>query len=92
MTITLDLKPEEERGLREEAARQGTTLDEFAQQALMDKMISDLKNQRIPQSLNELRPRTPLPPGKTIKDMLPIEPWPGDETDEELQAALKAMG
>ncbi len=27
----------------------------------------------------------------TIHDLLPREPWPGNETDEELLAALKAM-
>lgn len=47
---------------------------------------------RVPQSLSELKPRVQPPPGKTIRDMFPKEPWPGDETDEELLAALKAMG
>ena len=91
MTITLDLPPGMEAALEEEAARQGLTLDSFARQAVQEQ-IDDLKNRRIPQSLDEIKPRTPLPPGKTIKDMLPTEPWPGDETIEELLAALKAMG
>lgn len=91
MTITLDLKPEEEQELREEAGRQGATLDDFAQQALMEKLIAGLKNRRIPQSLDEIKPRRLPPPGKTAMEMI-VGQWPGDETDEELLAALKAMG
>ncbi len=56
-----------------------------------EEIAEDMKNWRTPQSLDELKPRVQPPPGKTIRDMLPREPWPGDETDEELLAALKAM-
>ncbi len=55
------------------------------------KWIPGVNDHRVPQSLEELRPRVLPPPGKTIRDMLPTEPWPGEETDEELLAALKAM-
>ena len=56
-----------------------------------DQITEELKNWRTPQSLDELKPRVEPPPGMTIRDMLSQEPWPGDETDEELLAALKAM-
>ncbi len=55
-------------------------------------LLPSSNDYRVPQSLSELKPRVQPPPGKTIRDMLPKEPWPGDETDEELLAALKAMG
>lgn len=90
MTVTLNLKPAFERELRELAARRGETLDEVAQ-GVVEGMLVDLKNRHVPQSLDELKPHVLPPPGKTIKDMLPTEPWPGEETDQELLAALKAL-
>lgn len=56
-----------------------------------EEMMAELRAWRTPQSLSELKPRLQPPPGKTIQDILPREPWPGEETDEELLAALKAM-
>ena len=91
MTVTLELTPEMEAALKEEAARQGVTPEELAKQAMMETLIAGLKDRRIPQSLDELKPRRLPPPGKTVWDMI-VGQWPGDETDEELQAALKAMG
>lgn len=86
MTITLELEPD----MEQEAARLGLTPEELAEQA-MRTLIDGLKHQRIPQSLDELKPRRLPPPGKTAMQMI-VGQWPGDETDEELQAALKAMG
>ena len=60
----------------------------------MEAMIAGLRNRRIPQSLDELKPRDPLPPGMTLKDIrdaLPDVEWSAEETDEKLLAALKAM-
>ena len=55
-------------------------------------MLEGLRNWRKPESLDELKPREPLPPGKTLKEFREeLGPWPGDETDEELLAALKSM-
>jgi len=54
--------------------------------------IHGVNDYREPQSLEELKPRVKVPPGKTLKDYIHQEPWPGEETDEELLAALKAMG
>lgn len=65
--------------------------DLWAEKPTPEQIAEELKNWHTPQSLAELKPRVQPPPGKTIRDMLPREPWPGDETDQELLAALKAM-
>jgi hypothetical protein len=68
------------------------TITSTLEQMEMQTMIAGLHNRRIPQSLDELVPRKPLPPGKTLKDIREeLGPWPGDETDEELFAALKSI-
>jgi predicted DNA-binding antitoxin AbrB/MazE fold protein len=36
------------------------------------------------------RPPTPLPPGKTLPDMVEGK-WPGDETDEQIREALEKL-
>jgi hypothetical protein len=36
------------------------------------------------------RPAKPLPEGKTLADIVQGQ-WPGDETDEEIKAALKRL-
>ena len=46
---------------------------------------------RVPQSLDELKPRREPPPGKTAMEMIQGQ-WPGEETTEELLAQLKALG
>ena len=91
MTITIELPETEEAAWKEEAERLGLTPEGLIRQAVMEKLIAGLKNQRIPQSLDEIKPRRLPPPGKTAMQMV-VGQWPGDETDEELQAALKAMG
>lgn len=88
--MTITLTPEMEQTLREEASQQNKTPEQVAMEAL----IAGLRNRRIPQSLDELKPRKPLPPGKTLKDIiesLPRPDWSKEETDEALLAALKAM-
>ena len=91
MTLTIELPKEDEAAWKEEAERRGLTLEGLTRQAIMENLIAGLKNRRIPQSLDEVQPRRLPPPGKTAIDMI-IGQWPGEETDEELQAALKAMG
>lgn len=86
--MAIALSPEIEQKIREEAARQHKTPEQMAQEALLE----GLRNWRKPESLDELQPRQPLPPGKTLKDILDdLGPWPGEETDEELLDALKSM-
>lgn len=91
MTITLELTPGMEAALKEEAERRGLTTDELTEQAVMEALIAGLKDRPIPQSVDEIKPHRLPPPGKTALDMI-VGQWPGEETDEELQAALKAMG
>jgi len=90
MTVTLDLKPEEERELREAAEQQGTTPDGFMRQALTEKMIAELRNRRVPQSLDEIKPRRLPPPGKTAMEMV-YGQLETDETDEEIFRALEEL-
>ena len=86
--MAIALSPEVEQKIRDEAARQNKTPEQVAQETLLE----GLRNWRKPESLDELKPREPLPPGKTLKDVLDeLGPWPGNETDEELLAALKSM-
>ena len=92
MTITLDLTPGAEQELQKVAARQGKTVEALTRGALTAAMLADTRDRPVPQSLDELKPRRQLEPGQTLADVLAAHPWPGDETDEELQAARKAMG
>ncbi len=94
MTLTIELPDADEAAWNAEAARRGVTPDALLREAARDKMqelIAGLKDRRTPQSLTELRPKLLPPPGKTAMQMI-VGQWPGEETDEELQAALKAMG
>ena len=91
MTITLELTPGMEAVLKEEAERRGLAPEGLTEQEVMEALIAGLKDRPIPQSLSEIKPRRLPPLGKTAMEMV-IGQWPGDETDEELQAALKAMG
>ena len=40
--------------------------------------------------LNAIPPPTPLPPGKTLEDVV-MGQWPGDESDEVIFAALEKL-
>lgn len=91
MTLSFPLTPEAEQALRAHALREDKTLEEVTQEALVQMLLADLQNRPVPQSLDALAPRLPLPPGQTALGLL-VGTWPGDETDRELQAALKAMG
>ncbi|MBV9852863.1 MAG: hypothetical protein JO250_24655 [Armatimonadetes bacterium] len=59
-------------------------------QEAMQEQLAALKDQPVLQSLDELKPRVPPPPGKTAMQMIRGQ-WPGDETEEELLAAQEAM-
>ena len=90
MTITLDLTPQAEQEIQEAAERQGKTVEELARQAITAAMIADLRDRPIPQSLADLKPRVPPPPGKTSLQMV-VGQWPGDETDEQVNKALEEL-
>ncbi len=91
MTITLELTPGMEAALKEEAERRGLTPDGLTEQEMMEALIAGLKDRPVPQSVDEIKPRRLPPPGRTAMQMV-YQQLPADETDEELQAALKAMG
>ena len=85
MTITLDLTPQVEQEIQEAAERQGVTVE-----ALAAALIADLRHRPMPQSLDDLKPRVPPPPGKTALQMV-VGQWPGDETDEQVNKALEEL-
>ncbi len=90
--MTVTLTPEVEEALCKEAARQNKPAEEVANEAIAQGL--GLRGWRVPQSGDEIKPRKPLPPGKTLKDVLdelPKPEWSEEETDEKLLAALKAM-
>ena len=86
MTLTIAL-PE-----TEEAARLGVTPEDLAKQA-MRTLIDGLKNQRIPQSLDELKPRCLPPPGKTAMHMVyqQLVDDEDDVSDEEVRRVLEEL-
>jgi hypothetical protein len=94
MTITLELAPEIAAQLREAAAEAGLELGDYARTLLEGEArrqaLEALRNQTPPQSLADLKPRVPPPPGTTGLAMA-IGQWPGDETDEEIEAALEEL-
>ena len=93
MTLTIELPEKEEAAWNAEAARLGLTPEELTRQAVMEKLIAGLKNQRIPQTLDEIQPRRLPPPGKTAMQMvyqqLPVDE--ADETDEEVRRVLEDL-
>ena len=91
MTITLRLTRDEEGAWKQEAERLGLTLEGMIRQAVWEKINVRLKGRPIPQSLDEIKPRRVPPPGMTAMQMV-YQRLPADETDEELQAALREMG
>lgn len=90
LTITLELTPELETALKEEAERQGIAPEGLTPEAVMARLIAELKHRPVPQSLDEIKPRRLPPPGKTAMQMV-VGQWPGDETDEEIRAALEEL-
>ncbi len=90
MTVTLELTPELEAALKEEAERQGVTPERLSEQATMQVLIAGLKHRRVPQSLGEIKPRRLPPPGKTAMQMV-YQQLPADESEEEVRHALEEL-
>ena len=90
MTVTLELTPELEAVLKEEAARQGVTPEELAKRAMMQALLAGLKDQRVPQTLDEIQPRRLPPPGKTAMQMV-YQQLSADESDEEVRSVLEEL-
>lgn len=89
--MTVTLTPEVEEALCKEAARQNKPAEEVANEAIAQGL--GLRGWRAPQSLDEIKPRQPLPPGKTLKDVFDEfhRAHPNEETDEEVNRALEAL-
>jgi hypothetical protein len=121
MSITIELSPETEAAIREQAEAVGevptTYIARAAEMRLREEKIAADREHWLAQGMNyelsdsiaRLRNRTPeeiaktraeylalatpgkpLPPGKTLADMV-VGQWPGDETDEEILAALERL-
>ena len=93
MTLTIELPDMDEAAWKAEAARLGLTPDEMLRQAAaekMDALIAGLKDRRIPQSLDELKPRRLPPPGKTAMQMV-YQQLPAEESDEEIRRVLEEL-
>ena len=89
MVVTLELTPEMEAALEEEAKRRGLTPDGLTKQAVMREVIAGLKHKPVPQSLDEIKPRH-LPPGKTAMQMV-YQQLPAEESDEDIRQALEEL-
>jgi hypothetical protein len=121
MTITIELSPETEAAVREQAEAVGeepaTYLTRAVEMRLREEKIAADREHWLAQGLNYAlsdsmarwrnrspeevartqaeylalaTPGKPLPPGKTLADMV-VGQWPGDETDEEILAALERL-
>ena len=94
MSIQIDFPPEVEARLREEAARQGQEATEYVRQVvereLMLQALRALKDRQVPQTLADLKPKVPPPPGKSWLEGI-VGQWPGDESDEEIERVLREM-
>jgi hypothetical protein len=94
VTIQLEFPPEVAARLREEAARQGQDAADYVRDVVKRQLVmaelSALKHRKPPQSLADLKPRIPPPPGKSWLEAV-VGQWPGDESDEEIERILKEM-
>lgn len=89
-----DALPEDlARRLEEIASERGLSPVEVVQRHFQTSDVAapgETQRWRAPQSLDELKPRALPPPGMTAMEYIAGK-WPGDETEEELLAALKEM-
>jgi hypothetical protein len=94
MTIQIDFPPELESRLREEAARQGQDAAEYVkalvEQHLVVSALAALKHRKPPQTVEEIQPRIPSPPGTSWLAQV-VGQWPGEESDEEIDEALSRI-
>jgi len=104
-THTVELSDEADARLREKAARAGLSVGEWLRRLAekeagtdpLDDAVRAYLN-RTPEQIAAAReavmrtalPPRPLPPGKTLEDVV-VGMWPGDETDEEIFAALERL-
>ena len=104
-THTIELTDEGEERLRAKAARTGLSVGDWLQKLADKEAGTDPADEllrawlnRTPEQIAAAReavmrtviPPRPLPPGKTLDDVV-CGMWPGDETDEEIFAALERL-
>jgi len=71
--------------------------DDGGEESALDRALAAMRN-RTPEQIAEMRERVlaatrpprSLPPGKTLADVI-VGKWPGNETDEQIQAALEEL-
>ncbi|MFN3652014.1 MAG: hypothetical protein ACK47B_20760 [Armatimonadota bacterium] len=93
MSLVINL-PEWEDRLREEAAEAGKEPGEYVSELLKRQLVlhelEALKQRKPPQSLADLKPKRPAPPGQSWIAAI-VGKWPGDESDEEVERILEEM-
>lgn len=55
-----------------------------------NKLLQELRTQSVPQTLADLKPSIATPSGQSPIALI-VGQWPGEETEDELLAALKAQ-
>jgi hypothetical protein len=94
MTVQVEIPPDLEERLRNEAADRGQNeeayLSQVVQRELLMRDLEALKRRTPPSSLGELRARTPTEAGKSWVEEVAGK-WPGDESDEEIYRALEEL-
>lgn len=83
MTTTIEISPEAEATLTERAAAAGLSISAYLQQMT--------ETQALPRTMEELMARVTVAPGETNGMAEVYGQWPGDETDEEVLAALEEL-
>ncbi len=89
MNTAFNIATELEERIRQEA-RQRAIDPQTLFETLVFNGLTSLIPCKTPQSLAELKPRVPTPPGRSAIDAIAGQ-WSGDETEEELLAALKEL-
>jgi hypothetical protein len=94
MSIQIELPDLWEAQLRQEAAENGQELDayvsELFERQLVMRELEALKHRKPPQTLADLKPRIPTPPGTTWLESIRGQ-WPGNESDAEVERILEEM-
>lgn len=117
MALTIQLSPEKEKALHEEANRRGVSMEVYAKVLVEEHLPANgaaageeesdpealsravlAMTSRTPEQINAaqekaealIKPGRPLPPGKTIFDVVAGK-WPGDETDDEIARVLERL-
>ena len=94
MSVTIELTKSMEDELESRAAANGQAPSELARDVLQNHLVHEalnkLKHTDPVKSLQGLQSRRQIPVGSTsVREI--VGKWPGDETDEEIAAALEEL-